>query len=412
VTAVAHPPPGVPEGLVEPGESARGPALEAWRTLARDARHPNPFQGPDLLLPALRHLAPADGPVRLWVHAGSEPGSLDMLAPVVTGRRHRRLPWRASVGWQHTHHFLGTPLVSPHLGPEGWRAALDALAASTADTWLVLGDVDDDVARDLEAAAARDGRGTRRLAEASRPVTVRHTHDDYVERQLGGSRRKELRRCFRRLSESVGGGLGVVELVSTRGVGAAVEAFLALEAAGWKGHDGGAMGVRPHERAWFTESARAAAAHGGIEVLALVGDHGDPVAMAVDLTTDRVRFTFKIAYDEQHASWSPGLLLLLEQLHRFHATGAGLLDSCAVPGHPMATRLHPDGRTLVTLAVGLRGRRGSLAARTAPGLLAAGEATRGRVHDVRRRLTDRRSTATPTAPTPTAPAPTPGGTAP
>ncbi len=63
--------------------------------------------------------------------------------------------------------------------------------------------------------------------------------------------------------------------------------------------------------------------------------------------------------------YSPGLLLYVEQLSRFHDSGAQLLDTCAEPGHPMAVRLHPDRRELVTLAVALRPGRGDWAVRYA-----------------------------------------------
>ncbi len=87
--------------------------------------------------------------------------------------------------------------------------------------------------------------------------------------------------------------------------------------------------------------------------------------MALVLRDGDTQLTFKIAYDEQHASHSPGLLLYLEQLSRFHASGATLVDTCAAPDHPMARRLHGDDRTLVTLAVALGPRRGALAVRWA-----------------------------------------------
>lgn len=336
----------------------------AWRDLAGSARHPNPFLGPDVLLPALRHLAPPSG-VRLLT--GGTEDQLHLLLPVATGQRVPRNPVRATLAWQHTHHFLGTPLVAPGLHQRGWQAALRDLVAG-GDAWLVLPLTDLDVVQDVEAAARGLGLTSRRLEEQVRPVTLRREVDDYAERRLSGRRRKELRRVRRRLDETVGGGLALVDLVAgatPQAVEAALEQFLELEAAGWKGADGGAIAAHPEERAFFLESCRALAADGRLEVLALQGHDGAPVAMAIDLRAGDTVFTFKIAYAEQHAAHSPGLLLYLEQLSHFHTSGAARVDTCAEPDHPMARRLHGDDRRLVSLAVSLGTRRGALAVRWA-----------------------------------------------
>lgn len=360
--------------------------LDDWRRLADHARHPNPFQGPDMLVPALRHLVGVD---RAHLFVVPEPDraseTLGLVMPLASRQRFRRIPWRVTAGWQHTHHFLGTPLVSPGFGIEGWRAALGHLEQHSADPWLLLSGVDADVACDVEAAAHRDRRDVRRVGASSRAVTRRRAAGDYLERQLSGSRRKELRRVRRRLSEAVGGDLVLVDLVAAGRLDEGMDAFLRLEAAGWKGVDGGAMDKKAHERAFFRDACRALAVHGGVEILALQGRDDGPVAMAVNLLDGDTLFTFKIAYDERHASYSPGLLLYMEQLTRFHDSGVGLLDTCADSAHPMANRLHPDRRALVTLAVGLRGARGDWMVRAAPFLLRAEDHTRQLSRSVRRR---------------------------
>ncbi|WP_169834705.1 GNAT family N-acetyltransferase [Nocardioides dokdonensis] len=363
--------PAVPAGagrlpaLVDAAALVDAPGGErAWRDLVRSARHANPFLDPDVLLPALRHLPPPGG-ARLLT--GGTEDRLELLLPVTTGHRVPRNPVRATVAWQHTHHFLGTPLVAPGLHQRGWRSALRDLAAG-GDAWFVLPLTDLDVVQDVEAAARGLGLTSRRLEERVRPVTHRHEHDDYAAQRLSGRRRKELRRVRRRLDEAVGGGLDLVDLVdgaTAPAVEAALEQFLGLEAAGWKGTDGGAFAANPAERAFFLESCRALAADGRLEVLALQGHEGGPVAMVVNLRSGDALFTFKIAYDEQHAAYSPGLLLYLEQLSRFHTSGAALVDTCAEPDHPMARRLHGDDRCLVTLAVSLGPHRGALAVRWA-----------------------------------------------
>ncbi len=336
----------------------------AWRDLVGSARHANPFLDPDVLLPALRHLPPP-GDVRLLT--GGAEDRLELLLPVTTGHRVPRNPVRATVAWQHTHHFLGTPLVAPGLHQRGWRAALRDLAAG-GDAWFLLPLTDLDVVQDVEAAARRarshlappggagaSGDAPPRARRLRRAAALRASSQGAAPgappSRRGRRRRTRAGRPGRRRDP--------------RAVEAALEQFLVLEAAGWKGTDGGAFAANPAERAFFLESCRALAADGRLEVLALQGHEGGAVAMAVNLRSGDAQFTFKIAYDEQHAAYSPGLLLYLEQLSRFHASGAALVDTCAEPDHPMARRLHGDDRPLVTLAVSLGPHRGALAVRWA-----------------------------------------------
>ena len=358
-----------------------GPDAAVWNALAEQAREPNPFQRPEMLGPALTHLA-VDGRVRLLV-VTDDRDDVDLVAPIATRQRYRRLPWRVATVWRHAHHFLGTPLVSADLGVDGWRCALDHLDEHGADPVLVLDDIDLAVAQDIVEASRRRGRTAQVLARAGRPVTRRRPTNDYAARQLSGSRRKEMRRRRRRLAEEVGGDLALVDLVSNGRLEEGIESFLRLEAAGWKGLDGGAIDKNPRERSYFVEACRGLARRGRLEILALEGTRGQPVAMAIDLLDGHTRFSTKIAYDERHGQFSPGVLLCLEQLDRFHESDADLLDTCAAPGHPMATRLHPDRRELVTLAVSLHGTHADQMVRATPTLLRLQDRARRRVSGLR-----------------------------
>lgn len=363
--------------------SVVGPQLEQWRSLAVRARHANPFHGPDMVLPAVRHLA-GGARVRLLLVSGPA-GEARVALPVAGRQRFRRLPVAATTTWQHTHHFLGTPLVDPAAGAEDWRRALHLLQDQGTDPWLVLPSTDLDVARDVEEAARRDGRAVRRLGDVERAASRFEgsgTRDgDPLVEVLPGKRRKELRRVRRRLEEAVGGGLRLVDLAAQGRAAEGLEAFVRLEAAGWKGVDGGALDRHRDQRAFFLEACSALADRGALHVWSLEGGAGRPVAMAVDLREGATLLTYKTTYDESHAAHSPGLLLAMDQLRAFHASGGLLLDTCAEPGHPMAERLHPDRRRLVTLAVSLRPGRGVGAAVVAgaPHVLAARDRLRRRL---------------------------------
>src|SRR5690606_26431333 len=65
-------------------------------------------------------------------------------------------------------------------------------------------------------------------------------------------------------------------------------------------------------------------------------------------------YTWKTAYDEAYAQWSPGTLLMLE-VTRSHLDDPNILgtDSCAVPDHPVMSRIWSERRPVGTLVVGL-----------------------------------------------------------
>ena len=130
----------------------------------------------------------------------------------------------------------------------------------------------------------------------------------------------------------------------------AVEEFLALEAAGWKGRQGTALLSRKEDAEFFRAACRGLVASGRLRFLALTGSR--TVAMQCNLIANGVIFGFKTCYDEELARHSPGVLLLLEVLASISLTGAVRLDSCAEPGNELVNRLLPDRRPLETLIVG------------------------------------------------------------
>ena len=179
------------------------------------------------------------------------------------------------------------------------------------------------------------------------------------EAQPRRRRRKEIHRLRRRLGEE-----GVVEVAALSAEDdpeAWVRDFLDVEAAGWKGRAGTAIGTRPAEREFLLAAAREAARAGRLMLLALRLD-GRPIAMKLNFmastATSRGGFAFKIAHDEAFARFSPGVLLEHEHVAHLHALGLDWMDSCAVADHPMIGRLWPDRRGIATflVAAGLRGR--------------------------------------------------------
>jgi len=139
----------------------------------------------------------------------------------------------------------------------------------------------------------------------------------------------------------------------------AYDEFMRIEASGWKGRRGTALGCDNGHAAFFREMCAAFAANGSLALLSLQAD-GRAIAMACNLVSDGVTFCFKIGYDEEFARFSPGILLQVASIEHFHAGNSTWSDSCAVPFNAMINRLWSGRRQLQSIVVCRRSISGAL----------------------------------------------------
>jgi CelD/BcsL family acetyltransferase involved in cellulose biosynthesis len=174
--------------------------------------------------------------------------------------------------------------------------------------------------------------------------------EDGGMREVGGKRRKELGRLMRRLQEK--GEVAFSSAVTNAQVRHAMEDFLALEGGGWKGGSGTALVCNPVLATFSRVATRRLAdlSKCRIETLSL---NGKPIAMGVVLMSQAHAAFWKIAYDETYAAYSPGALLTLA-MARAYAQDASihLVDSCAMPDHPMIDHLWMDRREMIDVFLG------------------------------------------------------------
>lgn len=168
---------------------------------------------------------------------------------------------------------------------------------------------------------------------------------------MGGKRHKEARRLERRLADL--GRIDYDQLDRAEDAHRWVDEFLALEARGWKGRGHTALACQRQHRDFFRAVVEAAFASHGLTGLAL-RLNGRPIAMKCNFTSGDAGFAFKIAYDEELARYSPGVLLELENIRRFdRREDLRWMDSCADPRHPMIDRLWRQRRTIQTTVAGV-----------------------------------------------------------
>jgi CelD/BcsL family acetyltransferase involved in cellulose biosynthesis len=325
-----------------------------WAALADRALQPNPFHHPDFVVPAAR-LQGDDVSVLVA-------GDWDAVLPVAASRWWRGLPLPHVRAWVHDQCFLGTPLVADVAAVPSLVDALSATrrgALAELDLTAGAGPVSDALDAALPASAIAFGAYTRAALE-------RRAEPTYLDGRLSGKHRRAYRRAARDLGAHLGGELAVVDHA---GDPAAVDVFLALEGAGWKGRQGTALACLPGGAEFLHAVCAAFAERGALQLLFLEAN-GHVAAARLNLRAGDELFCFKIAFDETLRKFSPGMQLELAMIDRFHADPTlQRMDSCTDPRSEMFNRLWPDRKPLrgVLLPRGLAG------AALQPGLLRAAE---------------------------------------
>jgi CelD/BcsL family acetyltransferase involved in cellulose biosynthesis len=257
--------------------------------------------------------------------------------------------WRL---WKHLHCFLCTPLIRPERARETLTALLQWAStgggAHLVDFSHVRGD---GPFHDLLMEHA-DETGTLQCVRNRFPRALwkqGQALGDYLQNTLSTGVRKEYRRQRKRLGE-----LGRLEFRTLQQHGEVddwLEKFLHLEASGWKAREGTALGINSNERTYVREAAREGFARRQMLLQGLFLD-GEPVAMLLSFLAGTGGFTFKIAYDEEFAKFSPGVQVMLEVLGCLHGDSRhAWMDSCAEPNHPMINRLWKDQRVIESVLV-------------------------------------------------------------
>lgn len=349
-----HRGPAVPRVRVR-GPQDIDPGLVAeWQALADRASEPNCFQEPWFVRAGLAHLA-TEGDVRL---IEVRDGELIGLIPLCVRSSLGRIPAPNVQNWRHHNDFLGTPLVRAGREPDFWAALLGFLdGADWARGFLHLNGLVEGgrVHAGLVAAAAALGRPAAIVQRQTRAELQSDlTPGAYFEQTVRKKKRKELKRLSARLAE-----LGTV---SSRTLAPGedwrpwCDAFLALERSGWKGRSGSALACAAESESFFRDALAGAAEAGRLQLRSLDLD-GRAIAMLVNFLVPPGSFSFKIAFDEDYARFSPGVLIQIDNLDILSRGDIAWMDSCAAENHPMIDSLWGERRTVVRVSVPLGGLR-------------------------------------------------------
>ncbi|KQT88376.1 GNAT family N-acetyltransferase [Aurantimonas sp. Leaf443] len=298
--------------------------------LVARAAEDNVFMEPMLVGAAAR--AAGNGPVEVvlaWeMRDGALTGRLHGAWALLRCRPSSRLPLDVLKASVHDHAPFGIPLLDAQNAVPALAAILDALARRPGHPHLVevvaVG-TEGPVAAAFRTVLERSGRAHLTLNPRQRPLLAGET----TRARLSPNRVRALRQRRRRLAER---GTVTVDVHRSPGeVESALEEFLALEAAGWKGGSGRearAIRTRPALEAFFRLAVLRLAERARACVVALRVD-GRPVALRIVLRSGKSAFTWKSAYDETLSHCAPGLVLLQETTDVLLAELAvALVDSC------------------------------------------------------------------------------------
>lgn len=329
----------VPVADLAPGQ------ISAWRDLVGRAAEPNPFFEPDFVRAAVRHRGV---PVTLMTVSDGDDlvASLPLLGHERTSRF--RVPmWGIP-------NVLGLPHVDPAYVDTALRTAIEFLSHG----WgvrriLKLHRVPADGVVGPALLAAVDELRCPSLEPAPSicPLVKRRPSPTYLDDTLQGRTRRKLGQKRRNLERVLGAPLRLVD----RGPEPlAVERFLEMEVAGWKGRARTAMLSIPGEADRFRAVCAAFAAGNRLRLLSL--EAGDTtVAMRCDVLAGDRLFSLKTTYDEHLARFSPSLHLEVDSVAMFHGSSAAWLYSATNHPDSPAFLLYPDGQVVVNVTAILDG---------------------------------------------------------
>jgi len=323
--------------------------LPQWQELAARAAEPNVFYEPWMLLPAIELFHPR---LRLEVYAVHRrtrtTRQLVGLIPFERGRRFGPVPIPHRRLLRYYFCALCTPLLDREHGEGAARQLVRTLRRErgVVDFELVAGD--GPVAGWLRSALGEYDLLIERASDRALYLPAA-TAEDYLRATLRPDKRRDLRRLERRLAEH-----GAVEFASLRPDEPPddwTEAFLRLEASGWKGRGNSALAASEQSARYFRRICRSAHRLDRLELHALrVG--GRDVAQICLLAGGGGLFALRTAYDEDYARYSPGMLLSVWHTCALHERRHVLwIDSCSAPDNRLVNQIWKGRRPLLHLRV-------------------------------------------------------------
>lgn len=319
-----------------PFENLTDDFLSRWAELESHAVEGNAFLSPHFVIPAVEHLEGAyrQKPLILAVECADKAELLAIGLFEKSGSS-RLLPLTHLQSWRCEHTLFDGLLVDEQQGTEALVALFEWLSRQ-GRRWQGVAFTDrsanGELNRMLDNAATQTGAiwfedWTRERAI----VPIAEVPEDCLQTLYSKNRRRNFKRSAKQLAEH--GEVSFSLLGAGSATGAHVQAFLELEAMGWKSDEGTALLSSSGHENFCREMAARFATDERLVVYQLCVD-GVPVASALNMRSSDDVFCFKIGWNPEFASGSPGILNELHFLQncREHLSDVRMADSCATAG--------------------------------------------------------------------------------
>lgn len=330
--------------------------VAAWDDLARHAAEPNIFHEPAFSLAAEQHLPEAAGQMvaLVWGPRGGDGHRLLALWPMQPARRGSIAPLCRGMALRYA--SSGAPLLDQRFAIEAASALIAGLSElEPASAGLLFQEIalDGHAARALRAAATLNGLTTSELDVHARAcLWPADSGGMPAGPRADGKTKREMSRQARGLSKH--GDVRIITAQSPEDVRVAMEAYLALEASGWKARRGTSILSQTRDASFYRSMTRALSRSGQVAVHIL--EAGARIAaVGLVLKSGGHNWYVKTTYDEVLAEHAPGAFLSHQIGQSCIAVpDIAFVDSCAIPGHRMMERIW-DGRVRVgDLVIALR----------------------------------------------------------
>ncbi len=324
--------------------------------LTHRALEPNVFFSARFMAPAMPRIE--DKPVRLMIMRDEDENRsrLRFLMPFSIERPGFAIGTPIIRSWSNPYGPLGTPL----LDGEDAAQTLDNLFETLNSKALALPSVlvvpnarlDGSFVQLLRAVAISRNLPLSETGIFERPM-LESLQDgtNYLRQSMSAKHIRDRRRLRKQLSKQ--GELHYDVARNPDDIRFRMEEFLTLEASGWKGQRRTAMVVDRYRAAFAREAITDLAETDNVRIHTL-NLNGQSIASTVVFVMSGTAYTWKTAFNEDYRSFSPGQLLM-DDLTSNHLDDPNIVitDSCAVPDHPVMSRLWRERCRMGTLVVGL-----------------------------------------------------------
>ncbi|OHV82031.1 GNAT family N-acetyltransferase [Rhizobium sp. LCM 4573] len=329
---------------------------EELEFLSNRAMEPNIFFSARLLVPAMPRVEDKQVRLALIRDESGATSRMRLLMPFTLERPGFSVGASIIRVWANPFGPLGTPLVDAEDAAETIDNLLEGLARREArlPSVLVMPDIRPNGRFAQLARAVAIGRNLPiTLTDAfTRPMLASDLDGEaYLKQAVSAHHLREMRRLWRQLGQQ--GRLDYSVARQPEEVRLRMEEFLALEARGWKGRKRSALINDRYRSAFAREAITNLAEVDAVRIHTLDFD-GRAIASLVVFLMAGEAYTWKTAYDENFARFSPGKLLMMK-LTEWHLEDANIMrtDSCAVPDHPIMSRFWEEREEMGSLVIGL-----------------------------------------------------------